>query len=299
MISVIIPTYKRRSEFLAKLRHNIPFLRGCEIIVVNDAPTDSLRESMRGFGDVRLIENRTNMGFAGAVHRGIMAAKHQHVVLLNNDVTLASDSFKKAKQQLEQDPRLFAVAFSQTEKDGKKVGKNRIFWSNGFFQHHKAESMDSGETAWAEGGACMIDREKYKLIGGFDTLFSPFYWEDIDLSYRARKAGYHIVFDDSITVEHHHESTIGSEFKSSEVKAIAYRNQFFFIWKNITDNKLINSHILHLFPALAVSLLKMDWAFVSGFLQALPRINEIILKRAQVSRQEKVPDVTILNEFHA
>ncbi|PJE58197.1 MAG: glycosyltransferase family 2 protein, partial [Candidatus Portnoybacteria bacterium CG10_big_fil_rev_8_21_14_0_10_36_7] len=45
-------------------------------------------------------------------------------------------------------------------------------------------------------------------LNGFDELYSPFYWEDIDLSYRAWKTGYTVLFDPQVLVEHHHETTI-------------------------------------------------------------------------------------------
>ena len=57
-------------------------------------------------------------------------------------------------------------------------------------------------------------------LGGMDTLYSPFYWEDIDLSYRAWKSGYQILYDPNIIVEHHHESTIAKYFDKKKVSDI-------------------------------------------------------------------------------
>lgn len=119
-----------------------------------------------------------------------------------------------------------------------------------------------------------------------DPDYSPFYWEDIDLSYRAWKSGYVVLFDPSVTVIHHHESTIGTQFKKEYVRSIAYRNQFLFIWKNITDTKLILSHILMLPVNLMYYAIKGEFAFVKGFYLALSFLPRIKRRTALMSDKE-------------
>lgn len=281
-LSVVIPTYKNKTLFLDNLRHNLPFLDQCEIIVVNDDPSESLKHDMSAFPQVHLIENKINKGFAGAVNVGVHAAKHHYVMLLNTDVKLRDTSYATALAQFAHGKSLFAVSFAQIEKNGKVVGKNKLFWKEGFLQHSRAENMYYGKTGWAEGGSCIVDRQKYKELGGLDELFNPFYWEDIDLSYRAWKKGYTIVFDPHIVVEHHHESTIGTYFSSRRIKTIAYRNQLMCIWKNITDETLLAKHNKALAKQLAVSLFT-DFAFVNGFVRALIKIPDIIKARKSLS----------------
>lgn len=292
MISVIIPTYKNVAQLVQNLKVNIPYLRDTEIIVVNDFPEESIRESLSHFQEITLIENKTNLGFAGAVNTGIAASKNAYIFLLNSDVILEDNSYHKAIKQLQDDEKIIAVSFCQKEKDGNLVGKNNIYWKNGFFQHKKSDDFASGINGWAEGGACIIDRKKYNEIGGFDTLYSPFYWEDIDLSYRAWKAGYSVYFNRDIVVEHHHESTIGKYFDRGRIYKTVYRNQFIFIWKNISDCKLLLSHALWTLRMLPVMLFK-DSAFVVGLWYALMRLPAIISKR----KHFQITDQEVLNKF--
>jgi len=292
MITVIIPTYKNEEGLIKNFTLNLPFIKGCEIIVVNDNPERSIENDLKSFPQIILIENGTNLGFAGAVHKGIIHAKKDYILLLNSDVVLTDSSYVKALDTMKKDQRVFAVSFAQKEKDGSTVGKNSIYWKDGFFHHKKTSDLKPGVNGWAEGGSCMLNKRIYKEIGGFDPIYAPFYWEDIDLSYRAWKAGYKIFFNPEIIVQHYHESTIGKYFSKATVKSIAYRNQFIFIWKNIEDRILLFSHIFRLLFLLPVMIFK-DKSYIKGFCGALLLLPKIIAKR----KRSKISDREILNMF--
>ncbi|PIV08126.1 hypothetical protein COS52_04345 [Candidatus Roizmanbacteria bacterium CG03_land_8_20_14_0_80_39_12] len=298
MISVVIPHYKGKEKLYTNLRHNLPFLKNCEIIVVNDYPDIPLTfEMAQLFPQITVIENENNLGFAGAVSAGISTVKSQFIFLLNNDVLLNGDSFQKALLHFEKDKTLFAVSFRQIEKDGSFVGRNKICWKNGFFQHTKADAMKNGINGWAEGGSMLFDKNKYDKINGFDILYSPFYWEDIDLSYRAWKAGYTVLFDSSVTMQHHHESTIATHFHASYIKTIAYRNQFITIWKNVSDSKMIFEHLAYLIKNLITYSFKGEGEFFSGFWMAAQLSKEIMEKRGIQKVMWKKTDRQIFDQF--
>jgi len=292
MISVVIPTYKNKDKFIKMMLHNLTFLKGCEIVVVNDDPQESLMKECRLFPHVTLIENKVNLGFAGAIHKGIQQTKNDYVMLLNSDVFLNDSSFTKSIDIFRKDKNIFAVGFLQKEKKPSLVGKNEIYWKKGFFQHKKANNIKPGINGWAEGGACIINKKLYEKVGGFDSLYSPFYWEDIDLSYRAWKSGYSIWFDPNILVTHHHESTIGQFFNARKITEVAYRNQFIFIWKNIEDSTLLLSHLLHLIYSLPIMIFK-DLAYIKGFMKAIFLLPSIVTRR----KHHTITDFEILNKF--
>lgn len=280
-ISVVIPVYKKIDEFTKNLKHNLTFLKNCEIIVVNDDPSESIAPYLAQFKDITVIENKNNMGFGRTVNIGVKEAQHPYILLLNSDVVLENDDYKNALNHFA-DKTIFAVSFAQKEKNGELVGKNRIYWHKGFFQHSKANDLVFGINAWAEGGSCLIDTQKFRALHGFDPLYSPFYWEDIDLSYRAWKNGYQVLFDPSVVVQHHHESTIGSFFKKKTVEQIAFRNQLLCIWKNISDPFLLLSHIFYLKLFILKSVLKGDFTFVKSYLQALGKLPQVLQQRKYI-----------------
>ena len=237
-------------------------------------------------GDIVLVENKTNLGFAGAIDVGIKHTNNRYVILLNSDVLLHDTSYLSALSKIRDDETLFAISFAQREQNNMTVGKNTIYWRDGFFHHKKAGDLNAGINGWAEGGACIIDKKKYEEIGGFDKLFSPFYWEDVDLSYRAWKKGFKILFDPNIIVDHHHESTIKKFFSVSTIKKIAYRNQFIFIWKNIDDTMLLLSHLAYIASKLPIMIFR-DHAFIWGLLSAIWRIPAIVKRKTKYQLSDK------------
>lgn len=293
-LSVIIPTYKNADSLKKNLMHNLQFLVNCEVIVVNDDPSESIKKLLSDIPDVKVIDNEKNLGFGPTVNRGVNAATGDYILLLNSDVLLYDDSYKKALRYFT-DNLVFAVSFAQKEESDNIVGKNKLFWLNGFLQHSKVEDLKFGVNGWAEGGSCIIHKKKFDELKGFDPIYSPFYWEDIDLSYRAWKKGYKIFFDPQIVVEHHHETTIKAFFNKNIIKTIAYRNQILCIWKNIHDTKLMTSHIMNLAIQIVRAVLTGDMVFLRGVAQALKRLQLVRKSRKEVI--QKVKDHEILSQF--
>lgn len=242
-VSVIIPVYKKLNEFLIFFQHNIQFLRDCEIIIVNDDPQTYLPQDLplnaTEHTNIVWLNHQENQGFGKSVNDAARKATGEYLMLLNTDVKLLDDTWRSALRALENDTSLFAVSFAQKEKDGRIVGRNELYFKSGLF-HHRALPFDSapdnqnGEllpTAWAEGGSTILRKSMWDTLGGFDENYSPFYWEDVDLSYRAKLKGWQVLFSPQIMVEHHHESTIGTQYPKSKITEIAFRNQLYFTSK--------------------------------------------------------------------
>lgn len=297
MISVIIPVYKNKTEFLKNLEHNMKFLVDCEIIVVNDDPSKSLSQDFKSIPKVVLIENEQNMGFGQTVNIGVNHSHNDYIMLLNSDVILNDVNFLHTLIQFKTNPSLFGISFAQRERNNAVIGKNRIYWADGFFSHSKSPDLIYGKNGWAEGGTCMLDKSKFLTIGGFDTLYSPFYWEDVDLSYRAWKSGYEIIFDPATEMIHHHESTIGKYFSKNFIQTIALRNQLIFIWKNITDKSLLAQHSTTVLKMMARATIKGEFFKIQAILQAMARLPTINKKRKLQSALYKKTDIEIINIF--
>lgn len=243
LVSIVIPVYKNLSNFAVYLRHNIQFLGANEIIIVNDDPQSQLPHDVRGddFSDCHItwLNHTENQGFSKSVNEGVQKSSGEFVLLLNTDVKLLDASWQNTVGEFARNPQLFALSFAQKERTGVLVGRNEVYFRNGLF-HHRALPIDSTantqglrlmSTAWAEGGSALFRRSMWDKLGGFDTAYSPFYWEDVDLSYRAKLSGWQVHFAPDIIVEHHHESTIGKEFDKERVVEIATRNQEYFTAK--------------------------------------------------------------------
>jgi len=192
------------------------------------------------------------------------------------------------------------LSFAQYESDGKLIGANRGFFKDGLINHDRQLITDNRRLTtnfWAEGGSSIFRRNLFIELGSFDQLYNPFYWEDIDLSYRAWKSGYKIYYYPVVKVQHHHESTIGKFFQKSSILKTAYRNQFIFNWKNITDTDLLAKHLFTLPIILLKSLINGNWLLLKGFFLALIRLPKIFESRQKTIKLFKKTDREILDLF--
>lgn len=257
---------------------------------------------MKGTGIVgKTIDNykKEESGFSKNVQRGVSLAIGDILILLNSDVRPHKNFLEPLLSHFS-DERVFAVGcMDESIEEGKTVDRGRgvAYWERGFL-HHKAGSLEKMNTFWVSGGSGAFRKKIWDKLGGLDVLFNPFYWEDIDLSYRALKSGYITIFEKrSIVVHEHEDGVIKSKFKSNYIQTIAYRNQFFFIWKNITDGNLLFSHIVWLPYHFATALKRKDWAFFRGFFLALTQLNMLEHSRYRAKKYFIRKDSEILKEF--
>jgi len=240
-ISVIIPVYKLKKDFLKNLKHNYPFIKDLQIIVVNDDPKTKIKQELNDISKkIILINNAQNLGFAKSINQGVRHVKSPYIMLLNSDVLLQNSAYIKALSLFQNNPKLFAVSFAQKERNNRIVGANQGDFKQGLFHHSSKKCKTTCSTLWPEGGACILNTKIFSELKGFDEDYSPFYWEDVDLGYRAWQAGYEVLYYPKVMVIHHHETTISKYYSKEYIKTIAYRNQFIFAWKNSRGWQLIS-----------------------------------------------------------
>ncbi len=313
-ISIIIPNYNGEKILPKNLPHVLAaakeYKKGkVEIIIPNDPSTDkskdviaSLISSLHGTGIVgKTIDNskKDESGFSKNVNRGVALSTGDILVLLNSDVRPHKNFLEPLLSHFS-DLKVFAVGcMDESIEEGKTVlrGRGKGYWHRGFL-FHKAGNLDESNTFWVSGGSSAFRKRIWDKIGGLDVLFNPFYWEDIDLSYRAVKSGYRLVFEKkSVVIHEHEEGSIKTKFKPKFVGKIVYRNQFFFVWKNVTDGKLLFSHIIWLPYHLVTALMRKDWLFFQGFLLALTQLNRVENSRYRAKKLFTRTDDAILKEF--
>lgn len=216
-------------------------------------------EVKKGVVRIVVLGLTSNLRFAGAANVGLLLSSHSLVFLINNDVSPVSGVLEQLANHFE-DNEVFAVGcheFKAEDIDFKRTdtasnsekfqpleisstitnneegsGRNVLKFERGLFTHSKHSEMISGETAWAVGGSSMFDRLKWLSLGGLDKKFYPAYWEDIDLSFRAKKLGWKVLFDQDAIVIHQHETTNQQVFGQKQIKNISWKNANKFTMKN-------------------------------------------------------------------
>lgn len=276
-ISIIIPNYNGEELLKKNLPKVLAASGNAQIIVVDDCSSDNSIEILKEF-PVSVICNEKNLGFSSTINRGVKEAQGDIVVLLNTDVAPQKDFLEPLIKHFK-DENIFAVGCMDKSIEGEKIilrGRGIGRWERGFLFHARGE-VKKTNTLWVSGGSGAFRKTIWEKLGGFNPLYNPFYWEDIDLSYRALKSGYKIVFEPkSVVIHKHEEGVIKKKYSASQIKSIAYRNQIIFVWENATDLSLKFIHVLWLPYHFIKALGRADIAFFLGFFQAFIRLPKII-----------------------
>ena len=313
-LSIIIPNYNG-AELLKK---NLPkvldavkdYKKGTvEIIIPDDPSTDNskkvIKEFIESISDKNIIgktienTNKKEAGFSKNVNRGVALSTGDILILLNSDVAPHKDFLLPLLQHFDEGIVFAVGCMDESIEDGKTVLRGRGIgrWQRGFLMHQKGEN-DKDNTLWVSGGSGAFRKSIWDKLGGLDPLYNPFYWEDIDLSYRALKAGYKLIFEpESIVIHEHEKGTIKTKYKSAQVRKIVFRNQFIFVWKNITMQRLLISHVLWLPYHFAKAVAARDWIFMAGFYEAFLRLSQIRQSREKARKIFVRKDSDILRKF--
>ncbi len=302
-ISIVIPNYngaKLLEKNLPKVFEAASFYRKgkVEIIIVDDASTDNFLDVIKD-KNVVIIKNEKNLGFSSTVRKGVENAKGKIVVLLNTDI-IPEKNFIEPLIKHFNDESVFAVGCmdksienGETVLRGRGIGK----WEKGFLVHKKGE-IGKANTLWVSGGSGAFRKSIWNKLGGFNELYNPFYWEDIDLSYRALKSGYKVLFEKRSVVYHKHsEGAIKTRYSEFKIKTIAYRNQFIFVWENATDISLQFLHVFWLPYHFLKALIRLDMPFFIGFIRALILLPKILTSSFKAQKMFIKTDYEAIKEF--
>lgn len=246
---------------------------GAEYIVVDDASTDdSVAYVHTQFPEVIVVQKEHNTGFSSTVNKGVAQATRDLILLLNTDIE-PKEKFLDTVFSFFEDETTFAVGLiDETTHQDTIVHRGRgvATFSRGMYVHAKGEETQA-TTAWVSCGSGVFRRSIWNELHGLDPVYDPFYWEDIDLSYRALAAGYTIYFDNQALVSHHHDiGAIKNNFSTNQVKRVAYRNQFLFHWRNLKGYFFL-VHLAWIPYHILYTLFRGDFQCVLGCLDALKR----------------------------
>lgn len=269
-----------------------------EIILVDDFSTDdSIEFVSQHFPEVNVIKTPKNLGFNGANNFGVKQASYDIVMLLNNDMKLKTTSLKPLIKHFE-NPNLFGVSGAVFDWNNKFVYGNRggVFEKGHFSFFEKDIDEKKSISLFVCGGAGMFSKKKFLELGGFDTLYNPFYYEEVDISYKALKRGWDIAYESDSIVYHRIQSTVSRKFKKFQVKYISGRNNYLFVFRNISDLKYVLQYIVFIPLFLIRDLFKLRFRFFFCFAGALLRLPKVIKRKfSDDKRLYKRTDAEIFN----
>ncbi|MBI4671253.1 MAG: glycosyltransferase family 2 protein [Chloroflexi bacterium] len=250
-ISVVIVNYNG-AQFLERCLASLAAqtYTAYEIILVDNASTDSSREFVTAhFPQVKLVRSETNVGFAAGNNLGIRHARGEFIATLNTDTRVEPDYLEKlcAPMTAAQDAAAVGACAplmlemerpEMVDAAGIRVDRFGFAWNLGAGERAN-KFATTREVYGACAGAALYRRAMLDQIGWFDDAYFGFY-EDADLAWRARRAGWKTVFAPRARVYHVHGASFG---KISPRKTyLLARNR----WWTMRKNYSLPSFVFHL-----------------------------------------------------
>jgi O-antigen biosynthesis protein len=201
--SLIIPTWRKFSytyhclAALSASKDSTSF----EVILVDDDPDGSTANRLKSYSNLRVIKNTENLGYVHSCNRAAAEAKGVFLVFLNNDTQVQPGWLDALLDTFESQPEAGMVGSRLIFPDGRQqeaggiVFRDGSAWNYGRLDDpYRPEYSYLREPDYVSGAALAIHRHLFTRIGGFDTLYAPAYYEDTDLAFRVREAGYRVYY---------------------------------------------------------------------------------------------------------
>jgi GT2 family glycosyltransferase len=188
-----------------------------EVIVADDASTDETVHAEGTIKGVRFLRNESNQGFLESCNRAVATARGEYVLLLNNDTELKPGAIDALLATFDR-PSVGLVGAKLIYPDGTLQEAGGIIWNDGTTSNYgrQGDAQDPSynyrrQVDYCSAAALMVRKSVWDELGGFDSRFRPAYYEDVDLAFRARKAGYEVCYQPLAEVIHFEGITSGKE----------------------------------------------------------------------------------------
>ena len=226
-ISIIIPVFNQfrfTQACLASLQEHQATER-FEVIVVDDCSTDATAEAVPRIPGVVYLRNEINSGFVASCNRGAERARGKYLVFLNNDTLVTGGWLSALVDTFVREPRAGIVGSKLLYPDGRLQEAGGIIWRDAsgcnygkFDDRQKPQYNYLREVDYCSAAALMIPEALFQSVGGFDPRYAPAYYEDTDLAFKVRQAGYKVLYQPLSEVIHYEGATAGTDLSTGTKK---------------------------------------------------------------------------------
>jgi GT2 family glycosyltransferase len=173
-----------------------------ELWMVDNASSDgSPDRAAAAHHEVRLIRNRTNVGFARAANQAMARSSGAFVLLLNPDARIDRDALGRLVATMRSDPWVGIVGCPSVDADGREAPGYEVSYPGERARSVTRGGGDARDVAWVSGACLLARRRMMDAVGMLDDDFFMYY-EDVDWAYRARMAGWRVVTSADARVQH-------------------------------------------------------------------------------------------------
>jgi O-antigen biosynthesis protein len=222
-ISIIIPVFNQ-FLFTQACLMSVQEHQGTErfeVIVVDDGSTDGTAEAVPRIPGIVYLRNERNSGFIASCNRGAQKARGRFLVFLNNDTLVRPGWLSTLLHTFAQEGEAGIVGSKLLYPDGRLQEAGGVIWQDAsgwncgkFDDPQKPEYNYLREVDYCSAAALMIPKGLFWSVEGFDSRYAPAYYEDTDLAFKVRRAGYKVLYQPLSEVIHYEGATGGTDLST-------------------------------------------------------------------------------------
>ena len=291
--SVVIPTYNGRALLeicLASIQRHLPRDLAVEVVVADDASTDGTAQWIADTHPwVRYVRLEQNGGFCASSNAGIAAARGEFIQLLNNDTEVTAGWIEAGLAPFS-DPQVGSVApLVLVRSDPSRVDSAGdsyaiVGWPSKRGHGEPSslwEEHPSGPVFGASGSSAFYRADVLRAVGAYDPSFGSYY-EDVDLAFRLRWAGYSCVYAPASRILH--EVSASYDHGRPALQRRMSRNAEILFWTDLPLRWLCAAMLPHLAFVSAQGLWRLlrgrAKPFLMGKLDAIREVPSFRRRRA-------------------
>ncbi len=238
--SVVIPCHDgvelTRACILSLLAQDDPDQVPSEILVVDNASRDATADLGTLDRRVTVLQQSTNLGFAGGVNRGLRAARGDEVLIVNNDTQAAPNLLRELRAVLTSDPRIGAVAPVSNHVKGHACLPIGALGKAAAARREIAAALAAvprSQDVESLAGLCLLlQRTTLDQVGEFDERFGHGNFEDDDYCLRLRLRGLRLVIARRAFLHHEGHATFQHLGLDLRTEIERRRSQFVAKWQD-------------------------------------------------------------------
>ncbi|MDQ7084458.1 MAG: glycosyltransferase [Sulfurovum sp.] len=275
-VSIIVPMFNEEKYTLACIEAIIKNTDevSYEIIIMDDCSSHhEAREIGKYMKNILFHSNPKNLGFIRNCNEGAKFAKGKYIMLLNNDTNVQVGWLSSLVSLIDPSKKIGMVGSKLVYPNGQLQDAGGILWDDAsgwnfgrLSNPNKPEFNYVKEPDYLTGAAILIWKPLWDEIGGFDELYVPAYYDDPDLAFEVRKAGYKVLYQPKSVIIHFEGISNGTDLGSGVKKyQVINREKFLNKWKEeLSKNQFPNAQ--QVFVARDRSARKKHLLFIDHYL---------------------------------
>jgi GT2 family glycosyltransferase/glycosyltransferase involved in cell wall biosynthesis len=243
-VTIIIPVHNQIRFTINLLLSIVKFKQKTdfEIIVINDASNDKTQSILKNISGLRLINNKTNLGFLLSCNKAAKYAKGKYIYFLNND-TMMVDNFwlDSLLMLINTNASVGAVGSKLIYSNNLLQEAGGLIWQDGSaWNYGRLKNPDHPlfnfvrEVDYCSAASLLVRKDLFNKFGGFDKQFTPAYCEDSDFCLTLKKNNYKVLYQPLSQVVHYEGVSCGKVPVKNNIKTYQEINQkkFYNKWKS-------------------------------------------------------------------